>query len=198
MKNQKGITLVSLVITIIVLIILAGISINILLGDNGIITKAQQAKENTILAQEEELKNLNELYSQLNYIGYSNGSTGDIDNEAIQKLEAFKKTIAEAITEQGIETQETDSAEVMAENIKKLNNTNKPATLSITVSSTNSDANNTEYGKFVFDNTEFQYKYVTQNGTKTAISSGVLTFNWSGYKSAANSYINQTFVFSDI
>ena len=48
MKSQKGITLVSLVVTIIILIILAGVSINILLGNEGIITKARHAKENTI------------------------------------------------------------------------------------------------------------------------------------------------------
>ena len=44
-KNSKGITLIALVVTIIVLIILAGISINLILGDNGIITKAQLAKQ---------------------------------------------------------------------------------------------------------------------------------------------------------
>ena len=43
MKKQTGITLIALVITIIVLIILAGISISLLFGDNGIITKAQDA-----------------------------------------------------------------------------------------------------------------------------------------------------------
>ena len=42
-KNNSGITLIALVITIIVLIILAGISLNLLLGDNGIIKKAQLA-----------------------------------------------------------------------------------------------------------------------------------------------------------
>ena len=54
-QNQKvidkdstaGITLIALVITIIVLIILAGISINLILGDNGIISKAEAAKEVT-------------------------------------------------------------------------------------------------------------------------------------------------------
>ena len=45
LKKNKGITLIALVITIIVLIILAGISINLLLGDNGIIKKAQSAGE---------------------------------------------------------------------------------------------------------------------------------------------------------
>ena len=44
LKKNKGITLIGLIVTIIVLIILAGISINLILGDNGIITKAQQAK----------------------------------------------------------------------------------------------------------------------------------------------------------
>ena len=45
LKKNKGITLIALVITIIVLIILAGISINLLLGDNGIIKKAGLAGE---------------------------------------------------------------------------------------------------------------------------------------------------------
>lgn len=44
-KTESGITLIALVITIIVLIILAGVSINLVLGDNGIITKSKEAKE---------------------------------------------------------------------------------------------------------------------------------------------------------
>ncbi len=43
MKNQKGITLIALVVTIVVLLILAGTSIAMLTGDNGIITNAQKA-----------------------------------------------------------------------------------------------------------------------------------------------------------
>ena len=42
LKGQKGITLVALVVTIIVLIILAGVSIALVLGDKGIITKAKE------------------------------------------------------------------------------------------------------------------------------------------------------------
>ena len=45
--NEKGITLIALIITIIVLIILAGVTLNVLTGENGIINRAQQAKENT-------------------------------------------------------------------------------------------------------------------------------------------------------
>ena len=53
-NKQKGITLISLVVTIIVLIILAGVSINMIVGDNGIITQAQKATEDTKQAQEKE------------------------------------------------------------------------------------------------------------------------------------------------
>ena len=53
-KNVKGITLVALVITIIILLILAGITIMALTGDNGLFTRAQQAKNKTIEGQEKE------------------------------------------------------------------------------------------------------------------------------------------------
>lgn len=46
-KNQKGITLIALVITIIVLLILAGVSIATLTGENGVLTQAQNAKTET-------------------------------------------------------------------------------------------------------------------------------------------------------
>ncbi len=65
MRKQRGITLIALVVTIIILIILAGVSINLVLGENGIVNKAQKAKENMELAQIEEEKELNELYAQL-------------------------------------------------------------------------------------------------------------------------------------
>ncbi len=47
MKNQKGITLIALVITIIVLLILAGVSIAMLTGQNGILTQATNAQTKT-------------------------------------------------------------------------------------------------------------------------------------------------------
>ena len=61
MKKENGITLIALVITIIILIILAGISIGMLVGDNGIITKAKQAKQDTEVAQEEQDKSLTNM-----------------------------------------------------------------------------------------------------------------------------------------
>ena len=83
MKNNTGITMVSLVVTIIVLIILAGVSINMLVGDNGIITLAQKAKENTELAQIEEEKQLNSLYGEL--VNSGDGIFDDSNVEAIEK-----------------------------------------------------------------------------------------------------------------
>ena len=47
MRNNKGITLIALVITIIVLLILAGVSIAMLTGDNGILNQATNAKNDT-------------------------------------------------------------------------------------------------------------------------------------------------------
>ncbi len=56
-KTSKGITLIALVITIIILLILAGISIATLTGENGLLNKSQVAKEETIKAQlKEELE----------------------------------------------------------------------------------------------------------------------------------------------
>ena len=46
-KYEKGITLVALVVTIVVLLILAGVSISTVIGDNGIITKAKEAETKT-------------------------------------------------------------------------------------------------------------------------------------------------------
>ena len=54
LKESKGITLIALVITIIVLLILAGVTIATLTGDNGILTKAQDAKTQTEQAKEDE------------------------------------------------------------------------------------------------------------------------------------------------
>ena len=64
-KEMKGITLVALVVTIVVLLILAGVSINLVLGNNGIITKAKEAAEKTAEAQEKEMTERNLLEQEL-------------------------------------------------------------------------------------------------------------------------------------
>ena len=64
-KEMKGITLVALVVTIVVLLILAGVSINTVLGDDGIIKKAKEAAEATKRASAEEEMNRLVLEYQL-------------------------------------------------------------------------------------------------------------------------------------
>ena len=70
-KNTKGITLIALVITIIVLLILAGVSIAMLTGQNGILTQAQRAKNETNSAAENEAGRLDEYNNIIN--NYANG-----------------------------------------------------------------------------------------------------------------------------
>ena len=86
-RNTKGITLIALVVTVIVLIILAGVSISLVLGENGIVNKAKKAKENTELAKVEEETRLNELAKQIEE-GTSGGTTNP--PETIKNIEEVK------------------------------------------------------------------------------------------------------------
>lgn len=63
MKKNKGITLIALVVTIIVLLILAGITISLLLGENGIITRAREATEAYEEAAKKEREYLNNVFN---------------------------------------------------------------------------------------------------------------------------------------
>ena len=64
-KEEKGITLGVLVITIIILIILAGVSISLFTGGDGLIAKAQETKINMINAQEEESELASSFYNKM-------------------------------------------------------------------------------------------------------------------------------------
>ena len=76
MKNNKGITLVALVVTIVVLLILAGVSINLVLGDNGIIAKAKEAQRKSAEASQNDLKGMNGLVSEMEGALAGNGGAG--------------------------------------------------------------------------------------------------------------------------
>ena len=65
MKKNKGITLVALVVTIVVLLILAGVSINLVLGNNGIIARAKDAETKSAEASQNDLKGMNGLVSEM-------------------------------------------------------------------------------------------------------------------------------------
>lgn len=103
-RSTKGITLISLVVTIIILLILAGVSINLLLGENGIIKRAGQAKEEYENAQIAEQETLNELEKQLG--DYNKGlpnNTKDTEAGTEVKIpsEWYSTTSAYVSTEDG-------------------------------------------------------------------------------------------------
>ena len=60
-RQNEGITLIALVVTIVVLIILASISVNLVFKEGGLIDKAKQAKDMQINAQEQEDHTLNKI-----------------------------------------------------------------------------------------------------------------------------------------
>ena len=66
LKEKQGITLIALVITIVVLLILAGVSIAMLTGDNGILKQAAKAKEETEKAKTNEQTDLVKMEDLIN------------------------------------------------------------------------------------------------------------------------------------
>ena len=96
MKNQNGITLIALVITIIVLIILAGVAIAMLSGDNGILNKATQAANTYDQKDLEEATKLAIGEIMTNSLGLPTGgfTTTNLTTELIQKQNNNLKNVA--------------------------------------------------------------------------------------------------------
>ena len=101
LKEQKGITLIALVITIIVLLILAGVSIAMLTGDNGILTKANTSKTETAKAEVMERINM-----ELN-AAYADVLSGDITSFESDYVTKINKNLG-------------DKAEAKADTAKKV------------------------------------------------------------------------------
>lgn len=78
-KKAKGITLIALVITIVILLILAGISMSFVLGENGIITKAQEARDKTAETKSNEEKDFAGLTDSIDKILNDNENDDDDD-----------------------------------------------------------------------------------------------------------------------
>ena len=76
-KGNEGITLVALVVTIVVLLILAGISLNLVLGQNGIISRAQDARNQTAEGKTNTEKAINALTDEMEaYVKENEGGNG--------------------------------------------------------------------------------------------------------------------------
>ena len=121
--NQKGITLIALVITIIVLLILAGVSIAMLTGQNGILTQASSAKVAQIEGQVKEEVNLAvqaaKMYAEEQAVSTSTGYSADshlevtgtapntTDNDIIEEMTKTDLTAAKGYNVVGNNTEKS-------------------------------------------------------------------------------------------
>ncbi len=94
-KKEKGITIITLVITIIILLILAGISIAALVGNEGLINKAKKAKSDYENVQEEELAMLDEYGNFIDSGNVENNSSdkGITDTNVLEKISQLEQKI---------------------------------------------------------------------------------------------------------
>lgn len=83
--SNSAITLIALIITIIVLLILAGVTLNMVMGENGIIKKAQLAKEKTNEAQKSENEKLEELDKKVANYGDNRENNSIMDKTSISE-----------------------------------------------------------------------------------------------------------------
>lgn len=98
---SKGITLISLVVTIIIMLILAGVTINLIVGKNGIINHAKHAKESTLMQNAIEKVKLAVLdsYNTDGKILYGNMEiTSSLENN-INKIEGLQQKLTDNITQ---------------------------------------------------------------------------------------------------
>ena len=100
MKNQKGVTLIALVVTIVVLLILAGVAIAMLRGDNGILKEATKASSATSAAEVRE--------ALLNVI--NEATTKYYDLKYVETNETLKGTVATTSQSKYIAQQIIDSS----------------------------------------------------------------------------------------
>ena len=112
LKRNKGITLIALVITIIILLILAGVSIAMLTGNNGILTQAQNAKEETEKASliEQVKVDILEKQSENNSVEITAGILKEILDEYFERVPEIDE-----ITEEWIQTAELTTNEKYGE-----------------------------------------------------------------------------------
>ena len=91
-KDSKGITLVALVITIVVIMILAGITLNTTVGKNGLITIMRETEQNQTLAQEEGQAKLDELKQDDEYTEDGVKVVADTDAPKINSVKVTDRT----------------------------------------------------------------------------------------------------------
>ena len=183
LKTSKGITLIALVITIIVLLILAGVSIAILTGENGILTQANRAKEDTENAAEEEntiLDGYNEYIK--NKVGDS-GSTGESETLGNGETKPYlpeESTIIEDNLSNGV--------------VIKDKNNNEWAWVEVPKSAVFTTAtNSTDYGNIENDMISYASEYRGTSSYTDTWSSSVMGITETEYNELKNKMLSSVY-----
>ena len=119
MENQKGITLVALVITIIVLLILAVVTVSMVIGPNGVLSNSKKEKESE--AKEKAYNALSTALNSLSTDYNANGEAGDI-LEKVDKTNLEKLLHEYTITEVNISDSESTTTNNVVMKDKTQNN----------------------------------------------------------------------------
>ena len=160
LKNERGITLVALVITIIVLLILAGVTLSMVMGDSGIFGKANSAKEKTQLSNAEETIKLAVLENKVKSVSGDAALTND----------QLKEEIAKKLTEQGYTVSGSKVTYYGDETIDIESYLEKESAPKITWTWTDSDNSGTKnVGDVVTDSTGEKFYIMSTEGDKYAL-----------------------------
>ena len=177
LKKQKGITLIALVVTIVVLLILAGVTISLLLDENGIIAKSKDARTETRVSQiEDEV----EMWKQHNFINKESNQAQESADTMLANLISRKLLTEDEIDRnQELITIKKKDGSIVKEisyssvtiNISKAPDTEKSGVVILTATATgtmipNIDMTNgdEELNNFVNSLSEDQKKEIIRNG----------------------------------
>ena len=176
LKNKKGITLIALVVTIVVLLILAGVTLNLLLDENGIIAKSKDARIETRASQVEDEVG---MWKQHNFINKESNQAQESADTMLASLISRKLLTEDEIDrEQELITIKKKDGTVIKEisyssvtiNISKFPETEKSGAVVLTVDSVDGltkidvSQGNEELNNFVNSLSEEQKKEIIRNG----------------------------------
>ena len=134
MKNNKGITLIALVVTIIVLLISAGVSIAMLTGQNGILTRASESSYKSKLQNVAESMSYNVTEALTAY--YNSAYVSNDSSASASIAAAIKKGITDSITT-GETTAVADTAVTVTDNTTVSTDATPAITGTVTLSYSN-------------------------------------------------------------
>ena len=200
-KKQRGITLIALIVTIIVLLILAGVTITTLTGDNGILTRAQEAKNKTEQAGEEELRKLTQVEAgtYLEDYEYIDNSTGE-DRKiiipaqcAVSQVEG-ENTLKEGLVIIDINGNEWVWIEVPKGVFTSASNQSDYLNIENDLKEYTKDYSNNKYNDIFYDESVTGLTEVEYNNLKNSMLSSIYEYNGfyvSRYEIGSNSYVNE-------